>query len=168
MKPYRVQLAFTMLVIASLGCNAISQLGNKVNNISNDVQQLATEPAINQLMETSVPPTLNDSTPQQEATADTPGNASNKYPMTDDAFNATDLGDAGLVYYTKMSLEDVMKFYRDAYTAKGYKERKELTTVTGGVFSMVFDGDPSGKAIAIQSVDLGDGSRTVTITMGNY
>jgi hypothetical protein len=28
---------------------------------------------------------------------------------------------------------------------------------------MVFDGDPSGKAVVIQSVDLGDGSRTVSI-----
>jgi hypothetical protein len=33
------------------------------------------------------------------------------------------------------------------------------------VFSIVFDGDPSGKAVVIQSVDLGDGSRTVAISL---
>jgi len=30
---------------------------------------------------------------------------------------------------------------------------------------MVFDGDPGGKSVVIQSVDLGDGSRTVSIRL---
>jgi hypothetical protein len=58
-----------------------------------------------------------------------------------------------------------MKFYRDEYTARGYTEREILTVVSEGTFSMVFDGDPSGKAVVIQSVDLGDGSRTVSIRL---
>ena len=94
------------------------------------------------------------------------GNSSNsEFPMTSDAFNVTDIGNGSVLYYTKMSMEDVMKFYRDEYTAKGYKEREILTTVSDGIFSMVFDGDPSGKAVVIQSVDLGDGSRTVAIRL---
>lgn len=87
------------------------------------------------------------------------------FPMTDDASNVIDTGNGSLLYYTRMSLEDVMNFYRDEYAARGYTERESLTTVTGGVFSMVFDGDPSGKAIVIQSVDLGDGTRTVAIRL---
>lgn len=85
--------------------------------------------------------------------------------MTDDAYNTVDIGDGSLLYYTKMSMDDVLKFYRDEYTAKGYTERELLTTVSDGVFSIVFDGDPSGKAVVIQSVDLGDGSRTVAIRL---
>ena len=87
--------------------------------------------------------------------------------MTADAFNITELGDGSLLYYTKLSLEDVMAFYRAEYTSQGYTEREILTVVSEGVFSMVFDGDASGKAVVIQSVDLGqgDGSRTVSIRL---
>lgn len=56
-----------------------------------------------------------------------------------------------------------MGFYRTTYVSQGYTERALLTVVSDGTFSMVFDGDPSGKAVVIQSVDLGDGSRTVSI-----
>jgi hypothetical protein len=58
-----------------------------------------------------------------------------------------------------------MQFYRDEYAAQGYTEREILTVVSDGTFSIVFDGDPSGKAVVIQSVDLGDGSRTVSIRL---
>ena len=87
------------------------------------------------------------------------------FPMTADAFNITELGDGSLLYYTKISLEDVMAFYRAEYTAQGYTEREILTEVSNGTFNMVFDGDASGKAVVIQSVDLGDGSRTVSIRL---
>jgi sirohydrochlorin ferrochelatase len=58
-----------------------------------------------------------------------------------------------------------MEFYRNEYVSQGYTERGLLTVVSEGTFSMVFDGDPSGKAVVIQSVDLGDGSRTVAIRL---
>jgi hypothetical protein len=85
--------------------------------------------------------------------------------MTKDAYNVTNFGEDSIVYYTKMSMDDVMKFYRDEYTSMGYKEREILTVVSDTTFSMVFDGDPGGKAVVIQSVDLGDGSRTVSIRL---
>ena len=87
--------------------------------------------------------------------------------MTADAYNVVDVGDGSLVYYTKLSMEDALQFYRDEYTDRGYTER-EITTVVdeaSGTFSIVFDGDPSGKAVVIQSVDLGDGSRTIAIRL---
>jgi hypothetical protein len=64
-----------------------------------------------------------------------------------------------------MSMDDVMQFYRDEYAAMGYTEREILTVISDSTFSMVFDGDPSGNAVVIQSVDLGDGSRTVSIRL---
>ena len=161
MKRSRILLAIAVLVISSLACNALSRLGSKPT----DVPAIETLPALDSISpaETSAPPSSNDGNfPDQTVTT------GSDFPMTDDAFNVTDMGDAGLVYYTKLSVEDVMKFYRDELTAKGYKERDILTVTFDGGFSMVFDGDPSGKAVAIQSVDLGDGSRTVTITMGEY
>jgi hypothetical protein len=86
------------------------------------------------------------------------------FPMTPDAYNVVQSG-GSLIFYTKLSLQDAMKFYRDAYAAKGYKEREILTVVSDTAFSLVFDGDPSGKAVVVQSVDLGNGSRTISIRL---
>ena len=58
-----------------------------------------------------------------------------------------------------------MKFYRDEYVSRGYAERALLASVSDNVFNIAFDGDPSGKAVVIQSVDLGDGSCTVVISL---
>ena len=87
------------------------------------------------------------------------------FPMTQDAFSLANIGDGSLVYQTQMSIEDVMKFYRAAYAAKGYIERKELTTVSDGNFKMTFDGDPSGQAVVVRSEDLGDGSLLITVRL---
>jgi hypothetical protein len=62
-------------------------------------------------------------------------------------------------------LEDIMKFYRDQYASKGYTERESLTVTSDTTLSMVFDGDPGGKSVVVQSVDIGDGSRTVSIRL---
>ena len=150
MKQYMIILALTALVIASLACNAVT--GNKNNSaVPSDSS------SGNQAQTTEAPPSSSDNSNGSNVKSD--------FPMTADASNVVDVGDGSLVYYTKMSMADVMKFYRDAYTAKGYKERKLLTVTSDTTFSMVFDGDPSGKAIVIQSVDLGNGSRTVAIRL---
>ena len=149
MKLHRIYLAIAALVLGSLACQALTGGGGS-----------------NQPPEQNNP---GDSNPPAAAPTDSGsggGNISKSgFPMTADAYNVTEIGDGSLLYYTKLSLEDVMKFYRDEYTSKGYKERELLTVVSGTTFSMVFDGDPSGKAVVIQSVDLGDGSRTVAIRL---
>jgi hypothetical protein len=94
-----------------------------------------------------------------------PDASASGFPITADAYNVIDLGDGSVLFYTKMSLEDVMGFYREEYVSQGYTERGLLTVVSDTTFSMVFDGDPSGKSVVIQSVDLGDGSRTVSIRL---
>ena len=154
MKCSRIYLAIGMLVLASIACQALSGGGG-----GRDVD--------------NVPPVNNAETLEsQSEEAPTTGNDNNSnssvdtdFPVTEDAYNMTDLGDDSLLYYTKLSAEELMDFYRDEYTARGYTEREILTVVSDGTFSMAFDGDPSGKAVVIQSVDLGDGSRTVSIRL---
>jgi len=153
MKHYRIFLAITMLMLASLACNALSGGG----------EDNSTRP----------PESSSDDQVAQPTAAEIPSNdngskdntVSTDFPVTDDAFNLIDVGDGSILYYTKMSQDDVLKFYRDEYVSRGYTERELLTTISDGVFSIVFDGDPSGKAVVIQSVDLGDGSSTVAIRL---
>jgi len=140
-------------MLASLACNALSGGG----------EDNSTRP----------PESSSDDQVAQPTAAEIPSNdngskdntVSTDFPVTDDAFNLIDVGDGSILYYTKMSQEDVLKFYRDEYASRGYTERELLTTISDGVFSIVFDGDPSGKAVVIQSVDLGDGSSTVAIRL---
>ena len=146
MKKYRFFAAILILVLASLACQGLTGGGGD------------SQPA----------PSSNDGSGAPSSDSDNNNGGSkpdSAFPMTKDAYNVTELGDDSLLYYTKMSMDDVMEFYRGEYTSLGYKERTLLTVVSDGTFSMVFDGDPSGMAVVIQSVDLGDGSRTVAIRL---
>jgi len=149
MKNYRIRIAVAVLILASLACQALSR---GTAPTSPPVEE-NTNPSVNKATGTPSDSGSNDSV------------ISTDFPVTADAYNFIDMGDGSIIYYTKMSLEDVMKFYRDEYTSRGYEEREPLTVISNGTFSMVFDGDPSGKAVVIQSVDLGDGSRTVSIRL---
>lgn len=148
MKTYRIFAAILVLALALLACQAFGGGGGDSGSA----------------------PSTNDGqgAPSSNSNAgDNGGGAKSEYafPTTNDAFNVTELGEDSLLYYTKMAQEDVMNFYRDEYIPNGYKEREILTVVSDTTFSMVFDGDPSGKAVVIQSVDLGDGSSTVAIRL---
>ena len=63
-----------------------------------------------------------------------------------------------------MSTDDLIKFYRDEYGKQGLKERTSMTVTMGQLFTIVFDGDSSGKAISISGADSGQGTTVVTIT----
>ena len=153
MKYQRIYLALSVLLLASLACQTLSGGGGGGGG---DQPPVATNAGdLN-------PPTVSTT---EAGSGGGGGTSDSGFPMTADAFNVTELGDGSLLYYTKLSQEDVMAFYRAEYTSRGYKERELLTVVSEGVFSMVFDGDASGKAVVIQSVDLGDGSRTVSIRL---
>ena len=147
MKHYRVYLAIAILVLSSLACQAL--LGDRNETPTSPSVEPNTNPDVTQ-------PVPTDSDNNMD------GTTSSDFPMTADASNVTEVNGT-LIFTTKLSLEDTMKFYRDEYLSRGYTERELLTVVSEGTFSMVFDGDPSGKAVVIQSVDLGDGSRTVTV-----
>ncbi len=154
MKHYRVYLAIAALVLASLACQTV--LGGNDAAPTAPADNSPTQP------DGAQPTAASDDDSSSDSTT-----ISTDFPMTSDAYNVMDVGDGSIVYYTKLSMDDALEFYRDEYTARGYTER-EITTVvdsSSGIFSIVFDGDPSGKAVVIQSVDLGDGSRTIAIRL---
>ena len=151
MKYQPVYLALIVLLWASLACQTLGGGGGGGD-----------QPAVATSAGDLNPPAIATTESGSGGGGGTPDSG---FPMTADAFNVTELGDGSLLYYTKLSLEDVMAFYRAEYTSQGYTEREILTSVSEGVFSMVFDGDASGKAVVIQSVDLGDGNRTVSIRL---
>lgn len=150
MKKYSVLFAVLALLSASLACQTVMGGGNGIN-------QIETLPPVDT---TVVTPEV----PNDPGDAGLSVGGDSEFPMPDDATNVVSV--AGTVnFQTKLSLEEVMAFYRDTYGKQGFTERKLLTTVTDGVFSFVFDGDPSGKAIVIQGVDLGDGTVNVNISL---
>ncbi len=147
MKKMRIFLAIAVLVLASLACQALT--GGQDNGSPSSGG--GTEPT--------------EASGNSNSSNGSGSDVESEFPMTPDAYNVTNIGDGSLLFYTKLSQEEALDFYRETYTAKGYTEREILTTVSDGVFSIVFDGDPSGKAVVIQSVDLGDGSSTIAIRL---
>lgn len=151
MKKYSILLAITALIIASLACQTLMGGGSSST-------------------EEELPPfeySGDDSATEEPSTESEESEFSfgdSEFPVPSDATNVFDV--AGTVnYQTNLSLDEVLAFYRDEYGKQDLTERELLTTVSDGVFSIVFDGDPSGKAVVIQGVDLGDGTVNVTITL---
>lgn len=155
MRHDRIIPAIAFLVFASLACQAVSGPRNNDGNKAPSSNTGGNQPG-------TIQPTDAQSNPGVSGSDST---VSTEFPMTPDAYNVTDLGNGSILYYSKLSAEDTMNFYRDEYTSLGYKERKILTTVSDKTFNLVFDGDPSGKSVIVQSVDLGDGSRTITVRL---
>ena len=150
MKRYPIVIAIAVLVLTSLACQALMGGGDSAP-ATDEPEVLPVEP--------------DGGAGGSGGEGGGGGSTDTGFPMTADAYNVTDIGDGSLLYYTKLSADEALKFYRDEYTAKGYTERELLTVIADGTFSIVFDGDPSGKAVVIQSVDLGDGSRTIAIRL---
>ena len=90
-------------------------------------------------------------------------NYNTKFPLPGGVSDFMDMGNGSINFQTDMSLKDTIAFYRDAFTKEGLTERTANTAITGTTFSMVFDGDPSGQAVVIQGVDLGNGKTNVNI-----
>lgn len=91
------------------------------------------------------------------------GGYNTNFPLPSSVVNFTATGNGAINFQTKMSLTDTIAWYRQAFSQKSLKERTANTAITSGTFSMVFDGDPSGQAIVIQGVDLGNGLTNVNI-----
>ncbi|NQU29776.1 MAG: hypothetical protein HQ525_03830 [Anaerolineae bacterium] len=77
-------------------------------------------------------------------------------PKDVDEGSVMDLGNGSINFQTTLSLSDAITFYRFAFTELGYVEREILTSFEDTGFSVVFDGHPSGEAIVVQGVDLGE------------
>jgi hypothetical protein len=85
------------------------------------------------------------------------------FPLPPSVSNFTDTGNDSINFQAQISLKDAISFYRDAFTRSGFTERTINTAITDTTFSLVFDGDPSGKTIVVQGVDLGNGTTNVNI-----
>jgi len=90
-------------------------------------------------------------------------NYDTEFPLPDDLQNFTSLGEGKINFQTNMSLQEVVDFYLQTFTAQGLTEEKILTSITDTTFSMVFKGSPNGKDLVIQGVDLGSGTTNVNI-----
>lgn len=154
----RIFIAISVLVLASLACQALTGGGSSAPEAfppADDSQPVAT-------IESQSPeqPQQEQEEPLEEEEAAPEAAAAGlgfetEFPVPDDASNGFDFGDGMISFQTGLSIEESLAFYRDAFAAEGYTEREILTSVTETVFSIVFDGHESGKAIVIQAVDLG-------------
>jgi hypothetical protein len=162
MKRFNVVLAMTALLLASLACQTVLGGGEAGTQ---------PEPPLDSMEEFPVVPATEESDKDysDDSMDDTDSDdfsfgGDSDFPMPDDAKTVVSV--AGTInYQTSLSLDEVLSFYRDTYGKLGYTEREILTNITDGVFSIVFDGDPSGQAIVIQGVDLGDGTMNVNIRL---
>lgn len=104
------------------------------------------------------------SSPQQGNEEESEGTTvDTDFPLPPKAKDVTVVGDGMVNFQVKMSLEEVMDFYRTTLGGQGLTEREILTVTSDTTFSMAFDGSPNGKAIVIQGVDLGNGQTNVNI-----
>jgi hypothetical protein len=91
------------------------------------------------------------------------GKYDTEFPLPNNVQNFTKLDDASINYQTSMKLNEVADFYRDAFMKAGYEERDIITVINDTTFSIVWDGHPSGRAIVVQGVDLGNGMTNVNV-----
>ena len=109
---------------------------------------------------TEEPPVLRES-------GDDTGMNNSDFPIPSDVENLMDLGDSGINYQTSLSLTEVVDFYRGAFGDAGYVERDITTVINDTTFSIVWDGHPSGQAIVVQGVNLGNGMVNVNVRFEN-
>jgi hypothetical protein len=160
MKHYRWFLALVLLVLASLACQTV--MGGGTRPAPTEVFP----PVGNTNDNFNFNENSNANTNESGNTNSGSGTSDAGFPLPPDATNVTDMGNELVTFQTSMSLDDVMSFYRDTLGKAGYTERTDLTVKAGPTFSMVFDGDPSGKALAVQGVEF-NGSVTVTLSLQN-
>ena len=145
MKRKELFLMLVVLVLASLACSLFGggRAGTEGNAPSGDEEP-------------------------QQGDAPSPSNSGKydtEFPLPPEVENFTDMGNGSINYQTPMSLTDVVAFYRAEFERAGYDERDILTSIEDTGFSLVWDGHPSGKAIVIQGVDLGNGTVNVNIRL---
>ena len=141
----RLSLVLAVLLSATLACSLLSGGGSKGN-----------------------PPSGEAESPGEGQAPEAPaGNSSGKYdtefPLPSDVQNFTKLSDKAINYQTSLTITEMVKFYRSEFASAGYTEREITTVINDTTFSIVWDGHPSGKALVVQGVDLGDGTVNVNV-----
>jgi hypothetical protein len=147
MKKYSILLALIALVLSSLACQTVMGRGDNEYEAAPSSDTSATESA----------PESNDGT---EVTV----GGESSFPVPSDAFNTVSTPDT-VVYQTKLSSDEVVKFYQDEFGKLGYTEDSNMAVNFAGAFTMGFDGHESGRKIVIGGAPAGDGSTSVTVTL---
>src|SRR5690348_15916798 len=145
MKKYSILLAIIALVLSSLACQTIMGGGND-----------------------SQVPTSDSGAPTSPPVSNDNGNVTvggeSPFPTASDAFNVVSTSET-VTYQTKLSSDDVVKFYQDEFGKLGYTEDTSMAVNFAGAFTMGSDGHDSGRKIVIAGAPVGDGSTSVTITL---
>jgi hypothetical protein len=158
MKKYSVLLAIIALVLASLACQTI--MGGGDNDYeAPDVQNVPELPQTDSGEIPTVPPVTTD------GDGGVTVGGESEFPVPSDATNVV-TATGTLAFQTKMSTDDILKFYRDEFAKQGYEEDPSMAITFGKTFTLAFTGHPSGKVIYVVGADAGDGSHYVTITLG--
>jgi hypothetical protein len=58
----------------------------------------------------------------------------------------------------KITMDDIVAFYRKELTKQGLTEDTLLTTISDTTYSLVFKGSSNGKSVVVQGTELGDGT----------
>ncbi len=145
MNKYRWLIAITLLIVASFACQALAGGSSQPSSSSSGSSGNSGGGS------------------SGGGNSGGSGGGGSQFPMPPNVSNVMNLGNGSVNFQTSLSLKDVIAFYRDAFTKKGLTERTTNTAITNTTFSLVFDGDPSGKAIVVQGVDLGNGKTNVNI-----
>lgn len=93
------------------------------------------------------------------------GNYDTEFPLPDNVQNFMKLDENAINYQTSMKIPEVIDFYRAAFENAGYEERDITTVINDTTFSIVWDGHPSGQAVVVQGVDLGNGTTNVNVRL---
>jgi hypothetical protein len=159
MKKYSLSLAIIALVLASLACQTVMGGGNNNFNMP-DVPDVPNATEVPQTGGDAEIPTVPPVTTDDNNNGNVTIGGESPFPVAGDAFNIVSTPQS-VTYQTKMSADDVMKFYRDELSKQGFTENKDMTTTFGGVIAMFFEGD--GKTIVLAGAPAGDGSLSVTL-----
>lgn len=166
MNKYRWLLALIVLVLASLACQTVMGGGSEFPQVPQNTQ-VPQSPGNNNdandpMPTESLPPT-DDGGDGGDGALEIGG-----FPAPADATSVVTAGEV-VTFMTNLSVDDVVSFYRDEYGKQGLTERASMSVVMAGqLFTLVFDGDPSGKAISVSGADMGDGTTSVTITKQDF
>lgn len=169
MKKYSILLAIAALIFASLACQTLMGGGNDAPNFVPPGDGGGNESA-----PTFIPPGDSSGIPTEVTippiATDENGNitigGAPDFPVPDDATNVINMGNELVMFQTKLSLDETMKFYRDACEKLGYVERAPDTLTTDALFIMMFDDSANGKVISIQGTSM-DGSTSVNISISD-
>lgn len=164
MKSYRVLFAILALALASLACQTIMGGGDTFQPPEIEIPEMpetdgGDEVEIPDIEIPTVPPIATNEN------GDITIGGESEFPVASDAFNVVNTSEM-VTFQTKMSSDDLIKFYRDEFTAQGYTEDESMAITFGKTFTLAFNGHDSGKVIYVVGADAGDGSIYVTITLG--